>query len=446
MLYTLILFLPCFVTTFWIATICLMARRTSTFWPILALLIVAGTFVGASSCYINPDSTPTLILIGSVLRVTTAPSLLPVCWLYMQRLRGQGSFRIGQLTWIIIPAILGALTVVLAFLAGPDAIRETMPIFFSGAGAPTDRIINTYYFITGPVTFLVVGIESIVYFIRYIGMMKADNLRFSHLYKFQHGHSLRVPELQSYYLVILGSIFLLTVYIPRLWLIQYQWISIALSVLLTVSFFQFGYISLFGAKGSISRTDLLMGFRFNYDEETKSEFLGQVLEQLVGEASDSTRRRLFNQLGANLPYEDLHPTETPVELPKSPASQIFSAVAKSWDDDSLLSRFEHLIFGKQLYLEPGLTLVDVAEKLHTNKTYVSRLVNNTYEMPFPDLINTLRVDYAEQYIVAHRDARQNEIAVACGFSSASSFNNIFKKVTGMTPKIWLATYETSGQR
>ena len=446
MLYTLVLFLPCFVTLFWIATICLMAHKTSTFWPILALFSVGGIFVAASSCYINPASTPTLILISSALRVTAAPSLLPICWLYMQRLRGQGSFRIGQLTWIIIPAILGAATVVLAFLAGPDAIRESMPIFFSGAGAPTDKIINTYYFITGPITFLIVGIEAIVYIIRYINMMKKDNLRFSHLYKFQKGHSLRIPEIQSYYIVILCSVFLLTIYIPRLWLIHYQWIPVALSVLLAVSFFQFGYISLFSAKGSISRSDLLMGFRFNYDEETKADFLEKVLTQLVEEANDSTRRRLFNQLGANLPYEDLHPAETPAELPKSPASQIFSAVAKSWDDDSLLSRFEHLIFGKQLYLEPGLTLVDVAEKLHTNKTYVSRLVNNTYEMPFPDLINTLRVDYAEQYIVAHRDARQNEIAVACGFSSASSFNNIFKKVTGMTPKIWLATYETSSQR
>ena len=446
MLYTLLLFLPCFVTLFWIATICLLARKTSTFWPILALFIIGGIFVGASSCYINPQATPTAILVCSILRVTTAPSLLPVCWLYMQRLRGQGSFRIGQLSWIILPAILGAATVVLAFLAGPDAIRETMPIFFSGAGAPTDKIINTYFFITGPITFLAIGIEAIVYIVRYIRMMKQDNLRFSHLYKFQKGLSLRVPEIQSYYIVILCSVFLLTIYIPRLWLLRYPWISIVLSVLLVVSFFQFGYISLFGAKGSISRSDLLMGFRFNYDEETKAEFLGNILEQLAGEANESTRRRLFNQLGANLPYEDLHPAETPAELPKSPASQIFSAVAKSWDDDSLLSRFEHLIFGKQLYLEPGLTLVDVAEKLHTNKTYVSRLVNNTYEMPFPDLVNTLRVDYAEQYIVAHRDARQNEIAMACGFSSASSFNNIFKKVTGMTPKIWLATYETSSQR
>ena len=51
------------------------------------------------------------------------------------------------------------------------------------------------------------------------------------------------------------------------------------------------------------------------------------------------------------------------------------------------------------------------------------------------------MDYAEQYIVAHRDAKQAEIATACGFISASSFNNTFKKVTGMTPKIWLATFD-----
>lgn len=100
-----------------------------------------------------------------------------------------------------------------------------------------------------------------------------------------------------------------------------------------------------------------------------------------------------------------------------------------------------MMLHEQAFLEPGLTLIDVAERLHSNKTYVSRLVNNTYNLAFPDLINTLRVDYAEQYIVAHRDAKQAEIATACGFISASSFNNTFKKVTGMTPKIWLATFD-----
>ena len=94
---------------------------------------------------------------------------------------------------------------------------------------------------------------------------------------------------------------------------------------------------------------------------------------------------------------------------------------------------------RQLFLRPKLTLEEVADELHTNKTYVSKMVNNTYNLGFPEVINILRVDYAQQYIMAHRGAKQEEIAQNCGFLSASSFNTIFKKVTGVTPKVWIAS-------
>ena len=83
----------------------------------------------------------------------------------------------------------------------------------------------------------------------------------------------------------------------------------------------------------------------------------------------------------------------------------------------------------------------MAEQLSSNKTYVSKLVNNNYNLGFPELINTLRINYAEQYIINHREARQDEIATACGFLSASSFNTIFKKVKGITPKVWIASID-----
>ena len=87
------------------------------------------------------------------------------------------------------------------------------------------------------------------------------------------------------------------------------------------------------------------------------------------------------------------------------------------------------------------TMGDVAERLHSNKTYVSKLVNDTYNLGFPELINTLRVDYAEQYIMSHRNAKQTQIASECGFLSASAFNNTFKRITGMTPKMWIAAHQ-----
>ena len=73
------------------------------------------------------------------------------------------------------------------------------------------------------------------------------------------------------------------------------------------------------------------------------------------------------------------------------------------------------------------------------------MVNNTFNMGFPEVVNILRIDYAEQYIINNPDAKQSEIATKCGFLSASTFNTIFKKVTGMTPKMWVAARDRDSQ-
>ena len=128
------------------------------------------------------------------------------------------------------------------------------------------------------------------------------------------------------------------------------------------------------------------------------------------------------------------------------ATAIFSAVSKSWEEGSLVTRFQHMMIDEEAFLQPGLSLSDVADHLGTNKTYISKMVNQTYNLGFPELLNILRVDYAEQYIVSHTDSTQEEIARACGFVSASSFNSTFKRITGYTPRVWAARKaSTSGQ-
>ena len=57
------------------------------------------------------------------------------------------------------------------------------------------------------------------------------------------------------------------------------------------------------------------------------------------------------------------------------------------------------------------------------------------------LVNSER----QQYIINNPDAKQSEIATKCGFLSASTFNTIFKKVTGMTPKMWVAARDRDSQ-
>ena len=129
----------------------------------------------------------------------------------------------------------------------------------------------------------------------------------------------------------------------------------------------------------------------------------------------------------------------PAEMPREPVHLIADASQSQMEEEDLRIRFEDLIVTEQLFLKQGIRISDIASMLETNRTYVSRLVNNTYNMSFSDYINTLRIDYAEQYLIHHREAKQSDIAAACGFPNASAFNNVFKKITGVTPKIWLAT-------
>ena len=136
--------------------------------------------------------------------------------------------------------------------------------------------------------------------------------------------------------------------------------------------------------------------------------------------------------------QDTTPAETG-KIIRKPESLIAGMNQNQGDDDVLRRKFEDLVVRQQIFLKQGIRITDIASMLDTNRTYISRLVNSTYNMSFSDYINILRIDYACQYLLDHRDAKQSDLAAACGFPNASAFNNIFKKTTGTTPKIWLAT-------
>ena len=40
------------------------------------------------------------------------------------------------------------------------------------------------------------------------------------------------------------------------------------------------------------------------------------------------------------------------------------------------------------------------------------MVNQTYGIGFPEVLNILRIDYAQQYMLKHKDASQEEVARA----------------------------------
>ena len=104
--------------------------------------------------------------------------------------------------------------------------------------------------------------------------------------------------------------------------------------------------------------------------------------------------------------------------------------------DKLAIAFKKYMEEDQAYLQPDITIEKVSERLGSNRFYVSRQVNVEQSMSFRDYVNSLRIDYAKQYMKQHPDATQEHLAVACGFSSASYFNRKFKQITGHSPQDW----------
>lgn len=90
---------------------------------------------------------------------------------------------------------------------------------------------------------------------------------------------------------------------------------------------------------------------------------------------------------------------------------------------------------KKMYLDPQLRLASIAEVLGLKVHETSELINRSLGLSFYDLVNSYRVEEAKRRLVDAQYAHMNVLGIAsdCGFNSKSSFNEIFKRATGVTP-------------
>jgi len=76
---------------------------------------------------------------------------------------------------------------------------------------------------------------------------------------------------------------------------------------------------------------------------------------------------------------------------------------------------------ERLYLQPGLTLAELAQQLGTNRTMLSKLVNEETGMPFAEFINRKRIAYVRRLEKENPEARKEELAELAGYTSMRSF-------------------------
>jgi AraC-like DNA-binding protein len=94
-----------------------------------------------------------------------------------------------------------------------------------------------------------------------------------------------------------------------------------------------------------------------------------------------------------------------------------------------------LMHQKKFYLDSNLKIGTVADQLNVSVHHVSQIINSHFKQSFADFVNGFRVKMATELMSQpeFNDETLIGIAYACGFNNKVSFNNAFRKVTGMRP-------------
>lgn len=90
---------------------------------------------------------------------------------------------------------------------------------------------------------------------------------------------------------------------------------------------------------------------------------------------------------------------------------------------------------EKIYRQHDLKITHISKILNTNRTYVSKLINEEFGCPFSDFVNRYRIDELKLQL-GHNGSDHltlEQLAEKSGFSSAASLIRVFKQLEGITP-------------
>lgn len=113
------------------------------------------------------------------------------------------------------------------------------------------------------------------------------------------------------------------------------------------------------------------------------------------------------------------------------ASTIPNQIPTSFLKQQLIDLFDE----KQVYCQSDLKISSVCDLLNTNRTYVSKMINDEFLCSFSDFVNKYRVEAARKLILNDIENKYTleQIAENVGYSSAGTLIRNFKSYYNITP-------------
>lgn len=115
-------------------------------------------------------------------------------------------------------------------------------------------------------------------------------------------------------------------------------------------------------------------------------------------------------------------------------------------DEKVTLVLKHLdkVETQEYYLDSNCSLANLAKKVKTNPTYLTKILKEEKGKTFYQYLNELRINYAITRLKTDRQFRKyaiKHIALEVGYKSPESFTKHFKKSTGIYPSYYIKELE-----
>lgn len=121
------------------------------------------------------------------------------------------------------------------------------------------------------------------------------------------------------------------------------------------------------------------------------------------------------------------------------------ALLDSSEIEKYTKDLEQIMLDYKLYLNPDLSLKDLASYLELPANYVSQLLNQGFAKNFSEYVNIFRVNEFKKRVLLEENKGLTIMAISydSGFNSKTVFNTFFKKIEGITPNTFLKNYKAN---
>ncbi len=300
-------------------------------------------------------------------------SVYPMYYLYIRLLTRDIYFKYSYL-WHLLPAVVLAVLLQVLISSASGADRE---LYFNqivvhhhwpaGAVSPLLKAIAITYFASR----IIFGIQSVVYLLLGLQLIKKYNNRVANFYSNPDGRQLVWVELLTITLLITAVASFTANLLGRNFFAANHLLIIP-SFLFSLMFF---IIGLLGNKQEYNISDVVI------DENKENDSQGIIENQ------DALKEKLVAFMEKEKPF-----------------------------------------------LNPNFRITDLSPKLFTNRTYLSHLINTEFKMSFSDFVNRYRIQHAKTLMDKDMESNYslNYFSEQSGFGSVSSFIRAFKQVEGVT--------------